>query len=158
MPKSSLVANVNMDMPVVLGDLVDVVPVGIEHSSLKAVVETAARESGIVLSPDPKPEETVFVRSDQYAFIRAGIPAVYLDGGVKGRDPHFDGLASLDGFLNQHYHRPSDDADQPIHYPTAARIAAVNALIGERVANTPERPRWNDGDFFARMFAAPAAD
>jgi Zn-dependent M28 family amino/carboxypeptidase len=157
-PKSSLVANVNMDMPVVLGDLVDVVPVGIEHSSLKAVVETAARESGIVLSPDPKPEETVFVRSDQYAFIRAGIPAVYLDGGVKGRDPHFDGLASLDGFLNQHYHRPSDDADQPIHYPTAARIAAVNALIGERVANAPERPRWNDGDFFARMFAAPAAD
>jgi Zn-dependent M28 family amino/carboxypeptidase len=155
-PKAGIVANVNMDMPVVLGDLSDVVPIGIEHSSLKAVVETAARESGIVLSPDPKPEETVFVRSDQYAFIRAGIPAVYLDGGVKGRDAHFDGLASFEGFLNQHYHRPSDDADQPIHYPTAARIAALNALIAERIANAPERPRWNDGDFFAKKFVTAA--
>ena len=155
-PKHGLVANVNMDMPVVLGDLADVVPVGVEHSSLQAVVDAAAKEVGVSLSPDPKPEETVFVRSDQYAFIRAGIPAVYLDGGVKGRDPHFDGLASLDGFLNQHYHRPSDDVDQPIHYPTAARIAALNALIAERIANAPERPRWNEGDFFAKTFAAPA--
>ncbi len=156
-PKAGIVANVNMDMPVVLGDLADVVPVGIEHSSLQAVVEAAAQQVGVALSPDPKPEETVFVRSDQYAFIRAGIPAVYLDGGVKGRDPHFDGLASLDGFLSQHYHRPSDDADQPIHYPTAARIAALNALVAERIAAAPERPRWNEGDFFARKFAAPTA-
>ena len=155
-PKAGIVANVNMDMPVVLGDLSDVVPIGIEHSSLQGVVEAAAKEVGVALSPDPKPEETVFVRSDQYAFIRAGIPAVYLDGGVKGRDAHFDGLASFEGFLNQHYHRPSDDADQPIHYPTAARIAALNALIAERIANAPERPRWNDGDFFAKKFATAA--
>lgn len=154
--KAGIVANVNMDMPVVLGDLADVVPIGIEHSSLQAVVEATAREIGVILSPDPKPEETVFVRSDQYAFIRAGIPAVYLDGGVKGRDPHFDGLASFDGFLSQHYHRPSDDANQPIHYPTAARIAALNALIAERIANAGARPRWNDGDFFAKKFAPSA--
>ena len=152
-PKSSLVANVNMDMPVVLGDLVDVIPVGVEHSTLQSVVEAAAEDLGLTLTPDPKPEETGFVRSDQYAFIRAGIPAVYLDGGVKGRDPHFDGLARLDGFLNQHYHRPSDDAEQPIHYPTAARIAALNALIAERIADAPARPRWNDGDFFAKRYA-----
>lgn len=151
--KAGIVANVNMDMPVVLGDLSDVVPIGIEHSSLQAVVEAAAKDIGVALSPDPKPEETVFVRSDQYAFIRAGIPAVYLDGGIKGRDPHFDGLASLDGFLIGHYHRPSDDANQPIHYPTAARIAALNALIAERIAEAEERPRWNEGDFFAEKFA-----
>jgi Zn-dependent M28 family amino/carboxypeptidase len=155
-PRSDLVANVNMDMPVVLGALTDVVPIGIEHSSLKPMVEDAARHLGITLSPDPKPEETVFVRSDQYAFIRAGIPAVYLDGGVKGRDPHFDGLASLDGFLNQHYHRPSDDADQPIHYPTAVQIARMNVLIGAAVAEADARPRWNEGDFFARKFAPGA--
>ncbi len=152
--KSSIIANVNMDMPVILGALSDVVPIGIEHSSLQAVVEQAASEIGVKLSPDPKPEETVFVRSDQYAFIRAGIPAIYLDGGVKGREGDFDGLASLDDFLSKHYHFPSDDANQSIHYPTAAQLAALNALIAQRIANAAERPRWNAGDFFAKKFAA----
>ena len=41
-----------------------------------------AQELGVDLTPDPFPEEVVFVRSDQYAFIRQGIPAVYMDGGV----------------------------------------------------------------------------
>ena len=152
-PASALVANVNMDMPVILGALNDVVPIGIEHSTLQAVVEAAAREVGVTLSPDQKPEETVFVRSDQYAFIRAGIPAVYLNGGVKGHDAHFDGVASLDGFLRTHYHLPGDDVNQPIHYPTAAKLAELNAVIGARIGNADARPRWNADDFFAKKFA-----
>lgn len=152
--KPGIVANVNMDMPVLLGALSDVVPIGIEHSSLQAVVEQAAGEIGVKLSPDQKPEETVFVRSDQYAFIRAGIPAIYLNGGVKSHHSDFDGAASIDDFLNKHYHFPSDDANQAIHYPTAARLAELNALIAQRVANAAERPRWNTGDFFAKKFAA----
>jgi len=73
---------------------------------------------------------------------------------VKGHDSDVDGGLSLDDFLNKHYHFPSDDANQAIHYPTAARLAALNALIAQRIANASERPRWNDGDFFAKKFAA----
>lgn len=151
--QGELVANINMDMPVFLADVTDVVPIGIEHSSLEADVQAAADALDIGLTPDPKPEEVVFVRSDQYAFVRKGIPAVYLDAGIKARSPDVDALALYEDFLTGHYHQPSDDISLPIHYPSAARLAMLNAAIGRRVGDAVERPKWKDGDFFGRTFA-----
>ena len=147
-----LVANINMDMPVFLADVSDVVPIGIEHSSLEDEVRAAAEALGIGLTPDPKPEEVVFVRSDQYAFVRQGIPAVYLDAGIKARSPDVDALALYEDFLTGHYHQPSDEASLPIHDPSAARLARLNAAIGRRVGDADARPRWKEGDFFGRTF------
>ena len=152
-PKSSLVANINMDMPVMLAPSRDTVPIGIEHSTLQPSVEAAAKELGLSLSPDQFPEEAVFVRSDQYAFIRAGIPAVYLGGGVVAADGGADPGAAFRAFLRDCYHQPCDDATQPIQYADAARLAKLNARIGMLVGNDPARPRWNDGDFFGETFA-----
>lgn len=151
-----LVANINMDMPVLLTDVTDVVPIGIEHSSLETDVQVAAAGLGIVLTPDPKPEEVVFVRSDQYAFVRQGIPAVYLDAGIKARSPEIDALALYEDFLTGHYHQPSDQASLPIHYPSATRLARLNAAIGRRVGDADARPRWKEGDFFGRTFGGQA--
>jgi Zn-dependent M28 family amino/carboxypeptidase len=148
-----IVANVNMDMPVILGPQDDVIPIGIEHSSLKQVVESAAAELGVTLSPDPFPEEVVFVRSDQFAFVRRGIPAVYLDGGIHVDLPGVDGRAQLDGFLRNHYHQPSDQIDLGIHYPSAAQLADLNHLIGRRIGDADSAPRWNPGNFFGGKFA-----
>jgi len=152
-PKNSLVADINMDMPVILTELLDVVTIGIDHSSLQKQVEQAATDVGFLLSPDPAPEEVVFVRSDQYAFIRQGIPSVFLDGGVVAKDPKIIGKKLLENFLETHYHQPSDDTRLPIHYPTAAKMAALNARIGQLVAEDPYRPRWNLSDFFGQKFA-----
>ncbi|MET0656091.1 MAG: M28 family peptidase, partial [Pseudoxanthomonas sp.] len=154
-PRADLVADINMDMPVLLAPARDVVPIGLEHSTLKTALDTAAKEIGVGLSADPFPEEVVFVRSDQYAFVRAGIPAVYLDGGV---EPATAGGASpkeaLDGFLRTCYHQPCDDASQPIQYEDAARLARLNARIGTLVGDAAQRPSWNKGDFFGDRFAA----
>ena len=152
-PRESLVANINMDMPVLLAEVTDVVPIGIEHSTLEADVQAAAQQLGLGLTPDPKPEEVVFVRSDQYAFVRQGIPAVYLDAGIKAKDPAVDAAALYADFLTGHYHQPSDQTDLPIHYDGAATLARLNAAIGRRVGDAAERPRWKDGDFFGRKFA-----
>lgn len=152
-PKNSIVANINMDMPVILTELLDVVTIGVDHSSLQKQVEQAATEIGFLLSPDPAPDQVVFVRSDQFAFVRQGIPAVYLDGGVVAKDPNIVGKDLMENFLKNHYHRPSDDLSQPIHYSTAAKMAALNARIGQLVADDPYRPRWNLGDFFGQKFA-----
>lgn len=149
-----IVANINMDMPVMLAPQKDVIPIGIEHSSLKQVVESAAGELGIALTPDPFPEEVVFVRSDQFAFVRRGIPATYLDGGIHATVPEVDGREQLDGFLRNHYHQPSDDLNLSIHFPTAARLATLNALIGQKVGNAAQAPRWNEGNFFGGKYAA----
>jgi len=123
----------------------------------------------VALSPDPFPEEVVFVRSDQYAFIRAGIPAVYLSGGVVAASPatgtaapgapsdaNTDPKLALRDFLRHCYHQPCDDASQPIRYADAARLARLNARIGVLVGNVAQRPAWNEGDFFGERFGRPA--
>lgn len=156
-PKADLVANINMDMPVLLVPAKDVVPIGLEHSTLKTALDTAAKEIGVGLSADPFPEEVVFVRSDQYAFVRAGVPAVYLDGGI---EPAAAGGASpkeaLDKFLRTCYHQPCDDASQPIQYEDAVRLARLNARIGVLIGDDAQRPSWNKGDFFGDKFAQGA--
>ncbi|MGH8499140.1 MAG: M28 family metallopeptidase, partial [Methylococcales bacterium] len=105
-PKNSIVANINMDMPVILTELLDVVTIGVDHSSLQKQFEQAATDIGFLLSPDPAPDQVVFVRSDQFAFVRQGIPAVYLDGGVVAKDPNIVGKELMENFLKTHYHRP----------------------------------------------------
>ena len=67
-----MVANVNLDMPVFLTASTDIVAFGSENSTLDGVVRKAAAELGYTLSPDPMPEENIFVRSDQVLARQAG--------------------------------------------------------------------------------------
>jgi len=150
-PRESLVANVNMDMPLLIGDVGDAVPIGIEHSSLEDVARRAVTDAGLALTPDPLPEEVVFVRSDQYPFVREGIPAIYLKSGVKPRDGS-DGLAMVKEFRSRRYHLPNDDLNQPMHWPAAAQLAHVNYRIGLAIGNDPARPAWKQGNFFGEKF------
>jgi Zn-dependent M28 family amino/carboxypeptidase len=152
-PKGALVADINMDMPVALGPVADWVAFGAEHSTLGPVAARAAKAEGYALSPDPMPEEIVFVRSDQYMFVRQGVPSIFMSAGTHSRDPAIDVKARAEGFLHEHYHMPSDDTSLPIHYPSLAGLARVNARIVREVADAPQRPAWNPGDFFGSRFA-----
>jgi len=151
-PAEGIVANVNLDMPLFLYSAADFVAFGAEHSTLEAVVERAAASVGMKLSPDPMPEEVIFIRSDQYSLVRQGVPAVFLVTGFEARDEGVNGMAVLGGFQQQHYHMPSDDLSQPVDYPSAVRFTQANYRIGLEVANTEKRPEWNPGDFFGDKF------
>lgn len=151
-PIESLVGVINLDMPLLLYDFADVIAFGASHSTLGGVVDAAAREAGVALAPDPFPEQNVFTRSDHYRFVQRGIPSIFLVTGMTARDGS-DTQPLFEGFLAEHYHRPSDDLDQPIRYDAAARFTRINARIGERVANETERPRWHEGDFFGETFS-----
>ncbi|GAB3746453.1 M20/M25/M40 family metallo-hydrolase [Lysobacter olei] len=157
-PREALVANLNLDMPLLLEPSDDVVPVGSGHSTLQAAVEAAAGDVGVGLSPDPAPEQSLFVRSDQYPFIRAGIPAVYLTGGVDGRGWGDNPQEAAAAFMREHYHQPGDDVTRSIQYADAARLARLNARLAQRIAAEPQRPRWLPGDFFGERFGPGATD
>jgi hypothetical protein len=152
-PSDSVVANVNLDMPLFLFPVAELIGYGAEHSSLQAPMAAAAAAEGFVLVPDPLPEENFFIRSDQYSFVKKGIPASYLDVSNRSSDPDVDGEAAYEDHIKNHYHRPSDDLSRPVDWDSAVRFARANARIGLAVANDDERPTWNEGDFFGEMFA-----
>ena len=152
-PVMQMVANVNLDMPLILYPFADVIAFGSTHSTLGGIVESAANKIDISLSPDPMPEQALFTRSDHYSFVKAGIPSVFLMTGFKSKDPEIDGGKMFGDFLKNHYHQHSDQIDLPIRWDAAASFAEVNMMIGVEIANGENRPVWNEGDFFGKTFA-----
>ena len=151
-PIEGIVANVNLDFPLFLYPLADVVAFGEQHSSLSAPVARAAETVGFQVSPDPLPEEVIFIRSDQYPFVQQGIPAIYFSPGQQSTDPDVDARAVFMEFLTTHYHTPSDDLSRPVDWESAEKFALVNYLVGREIADEPQRPTWNEGDFFGQKF------
>lgn len=152
-PRANIVANFNIDgAPGLLYPLRDVVPLGAEHSTLNSVVEEAAKQMGLEISPDPMPEESFFIRSDQYSFVRGGIPAVLIEEGLKSSDPKLDGRAIMLHWMQSVYHTPKDNMNQPFYFDSAAKSTQLNFLVGYGVAQQTTRPSWNPGDFFGQKF------
>lgn len=150
-PREKIVANLNLDGLAILYPLRQVVPMGAEHSTLDATVERAANRMGIELAPDPFPEQVFFVRSDQYSFVRRGIPSLFLFMGLKS-DSGVDAAARFSEWGRTRYHTPQDDVGQPMDLEAGARHAQLNFLVGLEVANSDEKPAWKPGDFFGRTF------
>ena len=156
-PMSSIAANVNMDEIALLYDFRDIVAVGGDHSSLGTIVGDVARHMGVEVSPDPTPEEVGFIRSDQYSFVKQGVPAVYVGEGEKPVNPKLDGRKLGDAWEATRYHTPTDDMDQPLDFAAAAKCTRINLAIGYEVAQAKDRPRWNAGDFFQKFAEKPTA-
>ncbi len=154
-PVESIVANINLDMPLFLYPLADVIAFGSESSSLQPIAIAAAAAEQFVFSPDPMPEEALFIRSDQYSFVRAGIPAIFLVPGFGSLDEDIDGESLYRAHLKEHYHKASDDLTRPVHWESALRFARAHARLGYAVANRAERPTWNKGSFLGERFASP---
>jgi hypothetical protein len=150
-PLERIVANVNLDVLSILYPLREMVPLGAEHSTLDAAVNRAAKQTGIALGPDPFPQEVFFVRSDQYSFVRRGVPSLFLFMGRRS-DPGVDAPARLQEWLRTRYHTPQDDVGQPMNFEAGARHAQLSFLVGLETANAEERPRWKAGDFFGKTF------
>ncbi|MBX3565777.1 MAG: M28 family peptidase [Sphingomonas sp.] len=146
-----IVADVNLDMPILTFAFEDVVAIGADHSSVGTIVAQAAAAEGVKVVPDPLPEENFFVRSDHYSFVKAGIPAVSLDVGPGG-----PGGAAIKEFLDKHYHRPSDEIGL-IDWTQGLRFVKLNHAIASALANADARPTWNKGDFFGLTFKGPMA-
>ena len=153
-PRQALVANLNLDMPILTFPLQDLVVLGGERSTLGPVLAAAAAAGeGLKIVPDPSPEEMFFVRSDHYSFVQAGIPAVSVDTGPGGA-----GAAAQRLFLDNDYHQPSDQIDLPFDWASAAKFMRVNYAAARAIADADERPRWNKGDFFGTLFGGDRAE
>ena len=150
-PIDRIVGNVDLDMPLLLYPFTDVVAFGANHSTLGPIVAQAVAPMGVTLSPDPMPQETIFVRSDHYMFVKQGVPAVFLATGFAN-----GGEKAWGDFLSGKYHHPGDDMRQPIDWQAGARFAEANYRITRAMADADAPPRWFAGDFFGDLFAPQA--
>ncbi|MBC3765886.1 M28 family peptidase [Neptunicella marina] len=151
-PIKNIVADVNLDMPVLTYEFSDIIAFGANHSDLNDTVSQAAKNAGLTLSPDPMPEQAIFTRSDHYAFVKQGVPSVFVIPGWTSTDPNVDGGKMFNEFLHTNYHKPSDDMSQDFNWNAAKKFAEVNLEIGTTIANQTKRPAWNQGDFFGDTF------
>ncbi|WP_343527808.1 M28 family peptidase [Sphingomonas sp.] len=151
-PLTSIVADVNLDMPILTYRFEDMVVFGADRSTLGPIVRKAVGALGLPVSPDPMPEQGVFVRSDHFRFVQKGIPSVFLWPGQKG-----PGKAAVEDFMSHRYHRPGDEVDQGIDWSQGPRFVSVNYAIAREIADAPERPVWNKGDYFGTLYKGPMA-
>jgi hypothetical protein len=150
--RENLIANVNLDMPILTYAFSDVIAFGADRSGIGASVKRAAARMGVGLSPDPMPEEGLFTRSDHFRFVEVGVPSVFLmTGFAEG------GEAKFRGFLKDCYHKPCDDLSQPIDYEAGARFAKINYEITRELTDAARRPSWGAGDFFGEKFGGGRA-
>ncbi len=145
-------ANVNVDMSLFPVPVRSLIAWGAEHTTLGALTEAAAERTGFTVTPDPMPEETIFVRSDQYSFVQSGVPAIYLSSGMKPVDPTVDLPGMWSAHLKERYHKPSDDLAQPIDWPSTGAFTGLMVEVIRDAANARPAPAWLPGDFFGELF------
>jgi Zn-dependent M28 family amino/carboxypeptidase len=147
-PRSSIVANVNTDMFLPLFPLKTLMVLGLDESDLGGDIRAVATQLGLGVQADPEPQRNRFIRSDQYSFIKVGVPALAMKVGYEPNTPEAETARK---WTAERYHAPSDDLDQPVDMPAAAKFVEVVRTLTVRVANRPDRPKWNETSFFKRF-------
>lgn len=143
-----MVADLNMDMFLPLYPLKLLTVYGLNESDLGDAVRTLARSLSLDVQDDPEPARNIFVRSDQYNFIRHGVPAVMTEfGNRKGSKE----AAIEKAWLDKRYHAPSDDLNQPVDRQAAADYVEFMRRLALNVADAASRPQWKAKSFFRRF-------
>jgi Zn-dependent M28 family amino/carboxypeptidase len=147
-PFDGIVADINTDMFLPIVPLQVVTVYGLAESDLGVRAARVAHDLGYRAQPDSEPLRNLFVRSDQYSFIRRGVPSLSMKIGV---DPGTPEAAVMSRWLAARYHAPSDDTGQPVDLAAAAGFEDLMLALALQIADDPARPTWNSDSFFARF-------
>jgi Zn-dependent M28 family amino/carboxypeptidase len=147
-PESAIDADLNLDMFMPLFALKKLHVQGLEESTLGADAKKVGAEHGIVIAPDPEPDRNSFIRTDQYSFVQAGVPALAMKFGWTLGSPEYKAWR---GWLAQRYHSTDDDLTQPVDLVAAAQFNDFFADLARAVADDPARQHYLDTSFFKRF-------
>lgn len=146
--EGSIVADLNSDMPMPIFALKKLHVQGLEQSTLADDARAVGSARGIVIAPDPEPDRNSFIRTDQYSFVQAGIPALAFKFGWTMGSPEYKAWRT---WLAERYHSTDDDLTQPFDLNAAAQYTGFIAALARRVADDPGRPHYLESSFFRRF-------
>jgi Zn-dependent M28 family amino/carboxypeptidase len=152
-PKA-MVADINIDMFLPIVPLKLLTVWGLAESDLGDEIRHVAEAQGVRVQTDPEPQRNVFIRSDQYNFIRHGVPALMM--GVAPDPSSPEQVRLFRDWLTHRYHAPSDDLEQPVDLSAAAKYEEVIRGLITDVANGSHRPQWKPDSFFRRYSESPS--
>jgi hypothetical protein len=147
-PAQDIVADLNMDMFMPLFPLKKLHVQGLGESTLADDVKVVGAEHKIEIAPDPEPDRNSFIRTDQYSFVQAGVPALAMKFGWTKGSPEYKAWR---GWLAQRYHSTEDNLSQPVDYAAAAQFDDFLGDVARRVANDAQRPHYLESSFFRRF-------
>jgi Zn-dependent M28 family amino/carboxypeptidase len=147
-PESGIDADLNLDMFMPLFALKKLHVQGLDESTLGEDAKKVGAEHGIVIAPDPEPDRNSFIRTDQYSFVQAGVPALAMKFGWTMGSPEYKAWR---GWLAQRYHSTDDDLTQPVDLVAAAQFNDFFADLARAVADDPARQHYLDTSFFRRF-------
>jgi Zn-dependent M28 family amino/carboxypeptidase len=149
-PAKSIVGDINVDMFLPIVPLKILKILGIDESDLGANAAKIAQSMGIKPIADPEPLRNAFIRSDQYSFIKKGVPSVKIDVGFELGSPE---QKVFKDWLTNRYHAPSDDVNQPVDLQAAATYEEFTRRLLISTANDAAKPQWKSDSFFRRYAA-----
>jgi len=146
-PPPAVVADINVDMFLPIVPLKILRVQGLADSDLGDRAASIAQSLGVKPVADPEPLRNLFIRSDQYNFIRHGVPSVIMDVFYEPGSPE---QKVIKDWLTNRYHAPSDDVNQPVELSAAALYEELVRRLLIDTANASARPQWKEDSFFRR--------
>jgi Zn-dependent M28 family amino/carboxypeptidase len=143
-----IVADLNMDMYLPLFPLKYLEVQGLDESTLGDDIRAVAALAGVQVQADKEPEHNRFIRSDQYSFIKKGVPALAFKFGWIPGTPEDK---TFKAWYAERYHAPSDDLSQPVDLAAAAQFDSILEKLALRIADADHRPEWKATSFFRRF-------
>ena len=149
-PMNKTVACINTDINLFLGKFKDVTVTGFGQSELDKWLEAEAAKQGRYLVEDPNPENGMFFRSDQFPFVKRGVPSIFAKGYIEaekyGKE---ETLKRIADYWANTYHKPSDEFNkETADLNGLVEDAELFYKVGLNLANSSEWPKWNDGSEF----------
>jgi Zn-dependent M28 family amino/carboxypeptidase len=149
-PLGKTAANINIDGGNFFGLTRDFGALGAERSTLGAIVDEALKERGLSFSPDTRPEQGFFFRSDHFPFAKAGVPALSIRTGTDFVGKEKDWSEKFFAEYNaKNYHQPSDEFDENWVFDGMVQMLDVSFALGMKASNVGSLPKYNKGDEFA---------
>jgi Zn-dependent M28 family amino/carboxypeptidase len=148
-PAGRIAADVNIDGGNIFGRTRDATLISMGKSSLDEVAGSVARSQGRVLQPDQFPDRGYYYRSDQFAFAKIGVPALYFAEGTDfvGRPADW-GRKQIEEWELKKYHQPADKLDGSWNFDGMIQDAQLDMLSAWLVAQADGMPTWKPGDEF----------
>ncbi len=142
-PLNKIAGVINLDAMPVAGRARDLVVNGFGSSQLEDLLKPIAAAQGRVLHSEDAPQSGFYFRSDHFNFAKAGVPALYIDGGEDLVDGGIEAGRRAAADYAKRYHTAADEYD-PATWKLDGVMDDLQAVygVGKELAAGDSWPNW----------------